>query len=111
MGGVWLRTISHSLVRADQITEIASARGSVHEESGYSLKVVVDGKGHVLIDNSDLPGTLAQRLDHAQQMQDALLTAIDAAGAIGPAMVISHEPDGERWTLSAAADLAGEPAS
>jgi hypothetical protein len=44
-------------------------------------------------------------------MQDALLTAIDAAGAIGPAMVISHEPDGERWTLSAAADLAGEPAS
>lgn len=110
MGGVWLRTVSHSLVRADQITEIACSRGSVHEEKGYSLKVVIDGRPHVLIDNSDLPGTMAQRLDQAQQMQDALVSAIDAAGSMGASMVISHAPESERWILTAAADLAGEPA-
>jgi hypothetical protein len=111
MGGVWLRTISHSMVRADRVTEIASSRGSVHEETGYSLKVVVDGKAHILVDNSSLPGTIEERLAHAQQMQDALLAAIDAANSEGTSVVISHEPDSERWMLVATADLAGEPAT
>jgi hypothetical protein len=111
MGGVWLRTISHSMVRADRVTEIASSRGSVHEETGYSLKVVVDGKAHILIDDSSLPGTMEERLAHAQQMQDALLAAIDAADGEGASVVISHEPEGECWTLAATADLAGEPST
>jgi hypothetical protein len=110
MGGVWLRTISHSLVRADRVTEIASSRGSVHEETGYSLKVFVDGRAHILVDNSSLPGSMEARLVHAQQMQDALLAAIDAANGASASTVISHEPEGERWILAAAADLAGEPA-
>jgi len=111
MGGVWLRTISHGMVRADRVTEIASSRGSVHEETGYSLKVIVDGKAHILVDNSSLPGTIEQRLEHARQMQDALLAAIDAANGESASVVISHEPEGERWMLAAAADLAGEPAT
>lgn len=111
MGGVWLRTISHSMVRADRVTEIASSRGSIHEETGYSLKVVVDGKAHILVDNSNLQGTMEERLAHARQMQDALLAAIDTAHGESASVVITHEPEGERWTLAAAADLAGEPAT
>jgi hypothetical protein len=98
------------MVRADRVTEIASSRGSVHEETGYSLKVVVDGKAHILVDNSSLPGTMEERLAHAQHMQDALLAAIDAATGESASVVISHEPEGERWMLAATADLAGEPA-
>jgi hypothetical protein len=74
------------------------------------LKVIVDGKAHILVDNSSLPGTMEERLAHAQQMQDALLAAIDAANGASASMVISHESEGERWMLAAAADLAGQPA-
>ena len=37
MGEVWIRTISNSLVRADKVTEIASTRGSLHDDQGYAL--------------------------------------------------------------------------
>jgi hypothetical protein len=107
MGDVWIRTISQSLVRADKVTEIASTRGSVHEEQGYSLKVIVEGKAHFLIDNSDLLGSLAERLEHARHMEDALLLAMDAARDAEASVVVCYEQDGERWVLSTASELAG----
>jgi hypothetical protein len=108
MGEVWIRTISQGLVRADKVTEITSTRGSVHEEQGYSLKVIVDGKPHILIDNSDLPGTLAERLEHARHMEDALLLAMDAARVMRASMVVCYEQDGERWSLTTASELASD---
>lgn len=106
MGEVWIRTISQGLVRADKVTEITSTRGSVHEEQGYSLKVIVDGKPRTLIDNSDLPGSLAERLEHARHMEDALLLAMDAAKVMQASMVVCYEQDGERWSLATASELA-----
>lgn len=108
MGDVWIRTISQSLVRADRVTEIATSRGSVHDDQGYSLKVVADGKVSILIDNSDLSGTTIERLEHARRMEDALLLAMDAASGTSASVVISYEKDGERWILRPASELAGE---
>jgi hypothetical protein len=107
MGDVWIRTISHSLVRADRVTEIASSRGSVHEERGYSIRAVAGGKAYILIDNSDLEGTANARFGHARRMQAALLLAMDAASTAAASMVISYEQDGERWILTPASDIAG----
>lgn len=107
MGDVWIRTISHSLVRADRVTEIASSRGSVHEERGYAIKAVAEGKAYILIDNSDLEGTANARFAHAGRMQAALLLAVDAASTAAAPAVISYEIDGERWVITAASDLAG----
>lgn len=106
MGDVWLRTISNGLVRADAVTEIGCSRGSLHEELGYSVKVVAGGKAHPLIDDSDLEGTMAERMQHARQMLDALLKAMDAAGNGGPSTVISHEPSSGRWILTPSSELA-----
>jgi glutamate dehydrogenase/leucine dehydrogenase len=107
MGDVWIRTISHSLVRADRVTEIASSRGSVHEERGYSIKAVAEGKAYILIDNSELEGTASARFAHAARMQAALLLAVDAASTAATPTVISYENDGERWAISSASDIAG----
>jgi hypothetical protein len=107
MGEVWIRTINQGLVRADRVTEIASTRGSVHEDQGYLLKVIVEGKSHVLIDDSYLPGALADRLEHARHMEDSLLLAIDAAGLMDQSVVVCYEQDGERWELATASELAG----
>ena len=107
MGDVWIRTISHSLVRADRVTEIASSRGSVHEERGYSIKAVAEGKAYILIDNSDLEGTTKARFGHAGRMQAALLLAVAEASTAAEPTVISYENDGERWVISAASDIAG----
>lgn len=107
MGEVWIRTINNSLVRADKVTEIASTRGSLHEDQGYALKVIVDGKAHVVIDDGDLPGSQAERLDHARHLEDALLFAIDEAREAEASVVVTFEPDGERWTYAAASELAG----
>ncbi|MFE5839463.1 hypothetical protein [Arthrobacter sp. NPDC056493] len=109
MGDVWIRTINHGLVRADRVTEIAASRGSVHEERGYSIKAVAEGKAYILIDNSDLEGTPNSRFGHASRMQAALLLAVDAASTASAPMVISYEQDGERWVLTPASDIAGEP--
>jgi len=109
MGDVWIRTISHSLVRADRVTEIASSRGSVHEERGYSIKAVAEGKAYILIDNSDLEGTAKARFGHAGRMQAELLLAVDAASTAAAPMVISYEQDGERWITTPASELAGMP--
>jgi hypothetical protein len=106
MGDVWIRTISHSLVRADRVTEIASSRGSVHEERGYSIKAVAEGKAYILIDNSDLEGTANARFAHAGRMQAALLLAVDSASTAAAPTVISYENDGERWVITAASDIA-----
>jgi hypothetical protein len=106
MGDVWLRTISNGLVRADKVTEIGCSRGSLHEEIGYSVKVVAGGKAHPLIDDSDFEGTMAERMEHARQMLDALLKAMDAAGNGGFSTVISHEPVSGRWTLTPSSELA-----
>ena len=108
MGEVWIRTISNSLVRAERVTEIASTRGSLHEDQGYALKVIVDGKAHVLIDDGELPGTLAERLDHARRLEDALLFAIDEAREADSSVVVCFDPDSERWAIAAAAELAGQ---
>ena len=107
MGDVWIRTISHSLVRADRVTEIASSRGSVHEERGYSIKAVAEGKAYILIDNSDLEGTTNARFGHAGRMQARLLLAVAAASTAAAPMVISYEQDGERWITTPASDIAG----
>jgi hypothetical protein len=68
MGDPWLRTTSYGLVRADKVTEIGSSRGSLHEEMGYAVKVVVGGKAFTLIDDRELVGTTDARLDHARQV-------------------------------------------
>ena len=108
MGDVWIRTISQSLVRADRVTELATSRGSVHDDQGYSLKVVADGRASILIDNSDLVGTTSERLEHARRMEDALLLAMDAARGTNASVVISYEQDGERWIVRPASEVAGE---
>ncbi|MFC9334776.1 hypothetical protein [Arthrobacter sp. NPDC057009] len=107
MGDVWIRTISHSLVRADRVTEIASSRGSVHEERGYSIKAVAEGKAYILIDNSDLEGTTKARFAHAGRMQAGLLLAVDEASTAAEPTVISYEQDGERWVITPTSDIAG----
>jgi lauroyl/myristoyl acyltransferase len=107
MGEVWIRTISHSLVRAERVTEIASSRGSVHEERGYSIKAVAEGKAYILVDNSDLEGSPNSRFGHASRMQAGLLLAVEAASAAAVPMVVSYEQDGERWIITAASDVAG----
>lgn len=107
MGEVWIRTTNNGLVRADKVTEITSSRGSLQEDVGYSLKVIVDGKAHVLIDDSSLPGTLAQRLEHARHMEDALLVSMERARATDALMVVSYEPENERWSVAAVAELVG----
>ncbi|HEY8702553.1 MAG TPA: hypothetical protein VIM08_16570 [Arthrobacter sp.] len=107
MGEVWIRTINQGLVRADMVTEIASTRGSVHEDQGYLLKVIVEGKSHVLIDDSYFPGTLADRLEHARHLEDALLLALDAAALMEQSVVVCFEAEGERWELATASELAG----
>jgi hypothetical protein len=107
MGEVWIRTLGNGLVRADRVTEISSTRGSLHEDQGYSLKVIVDGKGHVLIDDADLQGTLAERLEYARHVEDALLLAMDEARDSDAAVVISYEPERERWSAAPVTVLAG----
>jgi hypothetical protein len=107
MGEVWIRTLGNGLVRADRVTEISSTRGSLHEDQGYSLKVIVDGKGHVLIDDADLQGTLAERLEYARHMEDALLLAIDEAKESDVSIVISYEPERERWSSAPVTVLTG----
>lgn len=107
MGEVWIRTINNSLVRADKVTEIASTRGSLHEDQGYALKVIVDGKAHVVIDDGGLPGTFAERQQYARHLEDALVLALDEAREPEASMVVSFDPDGECWTLAPAAELAG----
>ncbi|MFF1881387.1 hypothetical protein ACFVVC_07990 [Pseudarthrobacter sp. NPDC058196] len=107
MGEVWVRTLGNGLVRADRVTEIASTRGSLHEDRGYSLKVIVDGKGHVLIDDAGLQGSLPERLEYARHMEDALLLAIDEARDNDASMVISYEPERERWSAAPVSVLTG----
>jgi hypothetical protein len=107
MGEVWIRTLGNGLVRADNVTEISSTRGSLHEDQGYSLKVIVDGKGHVLIDDSELQGGLAERLEYARHVEDALLLAMDEARDIDAAVVISYEPERERWSAAPVSVLTG----
>ena len=107
MGDVWIRTLGNGLVRADRITEITSTRGSLHEEQGYSLKVIVDGKGHVLIDDADLQGSLADRLEYARHVEDALLLSMDEARESDESVVISYEPERERWSAAAVTVLTG----
>ena len=107
MGEVWIRTLGNGLVRADRVNEISSTRGSLHEDQGYSLKVIVDGKGHVLIDDADLQGTLAERLEYARHVEDALLLAMDEARDSDAAVVISYEPERERWSAAPVTVLAG----
>ncbi|MET3720907.1 MULTISPECIES: hypothetical protein [unclassified Arthrobacter] len=107
MGEVWIRTISNSLVRADKVTEIASTRGSLHDDQGYSLKVIVDGKPHVVIDDGGLPGSSTERQDYARHLEDALLFALDEASESGASVVVCFQPDTERWALAPAAELAG----
>jgi hypothetical protein len=108
MGEVWIRTLGNGLVRADRVTEISSTRGSLQEDLGYSLKVVVDGKGHVLIDDARLQGTLAERLEYARHVEDALLLAMDEARESDTAVVISYEPERERWSAAPVAVLNGK---
>ena len=107
MGEVWIRTINNGLVRADKVTEIASTRGSLHEAQGFALKVIVDGKAHVVIDDGDLPGTLPERLEYAQHLEDALLFALDEAREADSSRVVFFDPENDRWALAAAAELAG----
>lgn len=107
MGEVWLRTISNSLIRADAVTEIASTRGSLHEDLGFSLKVIVQGKAHVLIDDGGLQGTLAERLEYARHLEDALLLAMDEAKGLDKSTVVAFEEENEVWSFCPAADLAG----
>ncbi|BAS10539.1 hypothetical protein AHiyo4_39610 [Arthrobacter sp. Hiyo4] len=107
MGEVWIRTINNGLVRADKVTEIASTRGSLHEDQGFALKVIVDGKAHFVIDDGGLPGTLPERLEHARHLEDALLFALDEAREADASMVVFFDPDSDRWALAAAAELAG----
>ena len=107
MGEVWIRTLGNGLVRADRVTEISSTRGALHEDQGYSLKVIVDGKGHVRIDDDELQGSLAERLEYARHMEDALLLAIDEARDSDASVVISYEPERERWSSAAVSELTG----
>lgn len=107
MGDVWIRTNSNSLVRADKVTEIASTRGSLHDDQGYALKVIVDGKAHVIIDDGGLPGSLTERQEYARHLEDALLLALDEARESVASVVVCFEPETERWVLAAAAELAG----
>ncbi|MGN7199497.1 hypothetical protein [Arthrobacter sp. SAFR-044] len=107
MGEVWIRTLGNGLVRADRVTEISSTRGSLHEDRGYSLKVIVDGKGHVLIDDGGVQGSLSERLEYARHMEDALLLAIDEARENDASMVISYEPERERWSSAPVSVLTG----
>ncbi|ELT43374.1 hypothetical protein G205_18759 [Arthrobacter nitrophenolicus] len=53
----------------------------------------MDGKGHVLIDDADLQGSMAERLEYARHMEDALLLAIDEARDSDASVVISYEPN------------------
>ena len=107
MGDVWIRTINNSLIRADKVTEIASTRASLHDDQGYALKVIVDGKAHVIIDDGGLPGSFTERQDYARHLEDALLLAIDEARESGASVVVCFEPESERWVQAAAAELAG----
>ena len=108
MGDVWLRTTGQRLVRADAVTEISSSRGSVQEETGYALRVVAGGKAFTLIDDSELVGSMDERLQHACLLQDALLVAIDEAKNSSASMVISHDASRERWVLSPSSELASD---
>ncbi|ACL40816.1 hypothetical protein Achl_2851 [Pseudarthrobacter chlorophenolicus A6] len=107
MGEVWIRTLGNGLVRADRVTEISSTRGSLHEDQGYSLKVIVDGKGHVLIDDADLQGSLGDRLEYARHVEDALLLAMDEARENDASVVVSFEPERQRWSAAPVAVLTG----
>jgi hypothetical protein len=107
MSEAWIRTINNSLIRADRITEIASTRASLHDDQGYALKVIVDGKAHVIIDDGGLPGSFTERQDHARHLEDALLSALDEARESNTSVVVCFEPETERWVLAAAAELAG----
>ncbi|GAC1462810.1 MAG: hypothetical protein PVSMB10_19250 [Pseudarthrobacter sp.] len=107
MGEVWIRTIGNSLVRADKVTEIASTRGSLHDDQGYALKVIVDGKAHVIIDDGGLPGSSSERQDYARHLEDALLFALDEAREADASVVVSFEPETAGWALAPAAELAG----
>ena len=107
MGEVWIRTVNNSLVRGSMVTEIASTRGSLHEDQGYALKVIVDGKAHVVIDDAGLPGSLAERLEFARHLEDALLLALDEARMADASVVVAFEPETDRWAFAAAAELTG----
>jgi len=107
MGEVWIRTLGNGLVRADRVTEITSTRGSRQEDRGYSLKVIVDGKSHALIDDGGLQGSLPERLEYARHMEDALLLAIDDARGNDVSMVVSYEPERERWSAAPVSVLTG----
>ncbi|MFY9634326.1 MAG: hypothetical protein WAL27_06330 [Cellulosimicrobium cellulans] len=108
MGEVWIRTINNSLVRADKVTEIASTRASLHDDQGYALKVIVDGKAHVIIDDGGLPGSFTERQDYARHLEDALLVAIDEAHQSGASVVVCFDAESERWVMAAAAELTGQ---
>jgi hypothetical protein len=107
MGEVWIRTVNNSLVRGSMVTEIASTRGSLHEDQGYALKVILDGKAHVLIDDGELRGSLAERLEYARNLEDALLLALDEAGRMEEPAVVEHDPERDRWQVIAGAELGG----
>lgn len=104
MGEVWIRTVNNSLVRASMVTEIASTRGSLHEDQGYALKVILDGKAHVLIDDGELRGSLAERLEYARNLEDALLVALDEAGQMEASTVVEHHQERDRWQVVSAAE-------
>jgi hypothetical protein len=105
MGEVWIRTVNNSLVRASMVTEIASTRGSLHEDQGYALKVILDGKAHVLIDDGELPGSLSERLEYARNQEDTLLLALDEAARLESSSVVEHDPGRDRWQVVASAEL------
>jgi hypothetical protein len=107
MGEVWIRTMNNSLVRADKVTEIASTRGSLHEDQGFALKVIVDGKAHFVIDDGELPGTFDERQEYARHLEDALLLALDEARESHGSVVVSFEPESQRWSSAAAPELVG----
>lgn len=107
MGEVWIRTVNNSLVRASMVTEIASTRGSLHEDQGYALKVILDGKAHVLIDDGELRGSLTERLEYARNLEDALLLALDEAERMEASAVVEHDPERDRWQVVTAAELGG----
>lgn len=107
MGEAWIRTTGNGLIRADRITEITSTRGSLHADRGYLLKVIVDGKGHVVIDDGDLPGSPDSRLEHVRHLEDELLFAIDQARNSEASTIITFAPDSLHWTAVPVAALAG----
>ena len=55
----------------------------------------------------ELQGSLAERLGYARHVEDALLLAMDEAKDSDTAVVISYEPERERWSAAPVTVLAG----